>query len=489
MHDSQSAWRRDDRRALPASLAAMLRASDGILELLPVATFICDAYGRILQYNQKAVEVWGRSPEPEETHEKFTAACRFFAIDGGPLPRSMLAEVLRTGEPVRGHELLVERADGLRIAVLVNIDPLKDPHGRMIGVVNCFQDITESKRIHAELDRSERSLREQEQRLAATYEHAAIGIAETDAEGKLIRVNEATCAITGFSREELLGATVMTHTHPSDRSTDEDAYRRQVAGEVGTYSLEKRIVRRDGSMVWVSMRSSAVCDPDGRFLYGVRVIQDINERKEAEERQKLLIDELNHRVKNTLATVQSLAWHTARGTGAGELFRKALEGRLIALSEAHDQLTVRRWEHADLQDIVKAAMGPYLTRGQEQIAIAGPSVTLRPRVALTLAMVFHELATNAAKYGALSCEGGRVEIAWSLDRDQPDSRPRLRMRWRERGGPPVAPPTRRGFGSKLIEASVGTELEGSAQLSYDPAGLSCVMQLPLGAPVVRVPAG
>ena len=259
--------------------------------------------------------------------------------------------------------MVVDKADGSRIAVLIDIDPLLDARGKMVGLVTCFQDITERKQVYEALEQSQQDLRQQEQRWNATYEHAAIGIVEIDAEGRFLRVNESICDITGLSREELLGWRLFARTHPDDRDVDEDLYRRQVKGEIGFYSIEKRFVRKDGRVIWCSIRSSTVRDAGGNFLYGVRVVQDITARKEAEDRQKLLMDELNHRVKNTLATVQSLATQTARGTDSPEAFRQAFEGRLIALSQAHDQLTRRHWASADLRAIVTAAVAPYLTRG------------------------------------------------------------------------------------------------------------------------------
>jgi PAS domain S-box-containing protein len=458
----------------------VLHASDGILGLLPVATCVCDLEGRIVQYNQRAVEIWGRCPRPGETHARFTASNKFYAVDGRPLSQSKLAEVLETGRPVRDEEVQVERADGSRVVVLINIDPLTDEHGEMIGAVNCFQDISELKRIHEALDRSQRELREQEQRLAATYEHAAIGIVEIDADGRFLRVNEAICGITGLSREELLGWTLFGRTHPDDRRRDEELYRRQVAGELGTYTVEKRFVRKDGRTIWIAVRSSPVRDPEGRFLYGVRVVQDITERKASEERQKLLIDELNHRVKNTLATVQSLAAQTAHGAGTPKAFQRAFEGRLIALGRAHDQLTARHWENADLKDILVAIAAPYETGGAKQIVLDGDSVTLTPRAALTLAMAFHELATNAAKYGALSVPTGRVDVSWDMTwglSRKPDD---LRIDWCEQGGPAVAPPERRGFGTKFIETSIAFELGGSARIRFEETGVRCTMRLKLG---------
>jgi PAS domain S-box-containing protein len=465
---------------LAPSLGHALRAADDILELLPVATCICDTDGRIVQYNHRAVEIWGRPPHPAETHDQFTASSRFFTGDGRPLPYSKLAEVLKTGQAVRDEEVLVERPNGERVAILLNIDPLFDAAGRLVGAINCFQDVTERKRVYEALAQSRQDLRQQEERWASTYEHAAIGIVEIDAEGRFLRVNEAICAITGLSREELLGWRLFARTHPDDRDMDEELYRRQVAGDIGFYSIEKRFVRPDSRVIWCAIRSSTVRDDHGQFLYGVRIVQDITERKEAEQRQKLLVDELNHRVKNTLATVQSLATQTAHGTDSPAAFRRAFEGRLIALSQAHDQLTRRHWKSADLRDIVAGATAPYIGRTHDQIAASGEDITVTPRAALTLALAFHELTTNAVKYGALSKPGGRIEVHWKIVRGQSEP-PLLWIEWRELGGPPVAAPTRQGFGSRFVEGSIKVELRGTARLHFDPAGLRCTMQVPLEA--------
>ena len=218
------------------------------------------------------------------------------------------------------------RPDGVHLVMLLNIDPLYDAHGNMAGAVNCMQDITETKHMIDALGRSQQELRQQEQRWAATYEHAAIGIVEIDASSRFLRVNEAIIAIVGYGREELLGRKLFARTHSGDGDVDADLYRRQVAGDLNYYSIERRFFRKDGTVIWCSVRSSSVHDAQGNFLYTVRVIQDITERKVAEERQKLLIDELNHRVKNTLATVQSLAAQTAHGVTSPEEFEKHLRG-------------------------------------------------------------------------------------------------------------------------------------------------------------------
>jgi PAS domain S-box-containing protein len=470
----------NDRRAerpIPPALRAMLRASDGILDLLPIAAFICDACGTILQYNRHAVEIWRRAPRPGERHDQFTAGVRFYDINNKPLARSGLAEVLARGEPAREVEVIVERADGSRVTVALNIDPLRDAKGEIIGAVSCFLDISERKRVEAALETSRLIAREQEQRLAATYEHAAIGISEIAPDGSFLRVNEAICHITGYSRDELMSIWLFRHSHSEDVEPDRLAFQKQVAGELEFYAVEKRFVRKDGRVIWLSVSSSPVRDAEGQLLYLVRVVQDITERKAAEQRNRLLIDELNHRVKNTLATVQSLASQTARGVPTPAEFRERFEGRLIALSKAHDQLTRHHWESADLRELLSGSLAPYA--GPERAVLRGEDVVLRPRAVLTLAMAFHELATNAAKYGALSAPGGRVEIRWQVTAQQGDERPWLHIDWLEQGGPPVAEPQQRGFGSKLIEGSIAAELHGRAALQFAPAGLRCEIFVPL----------
>jgi two-component sensor histidine kinase len=183
--------------------------------------------------------------------------------------------------------------------------------------------------------------------------------------------------------------------------------------------------------------------------------------------------------------VQSLANQTARGAANTHEFRERFEGRLIALSKAHDQLTDRNWQNADLRAILSASIAPYLSGSSEQTALRGEDVTLKPRAALTLAMVFHELTTNAAKYGALSVPNGCLRISWER---QLVPKPLLRITWQEEKGPAVVTPARRGFGTYFIEGSVASELGGKAGIAYEKAGLRCVMDIPLASAQPDAPA-
>jgi two-component sensor histidine kinase len=219
-------------------------------------------------------------------------------------------------------------------------------------------------------------------------------------------------------------------------------------------------------------------DPDGHVLGVSAILRDITERKRWEEHQRLLINELNHRVKNTLATVQSIASNSLRGAVSVEEAREAFESRLMALSRAHDVLTRENWEGASLVEIAREAVEPYRGR-DDRIRIDGPDVRLSPRAALALAMGLQELSTNAVKYGALSNEAGRVEISWTLDRQA--APPRIRLRWQESDGPPVRRPNRRGFGSRLIERSLSQDLQGRARIEFAPGGVVCEVDASLAA--------
>jgi two-component sensor histidine kinase len=207
----------------------------------------------------------------------------------------------------------------------------------------------------------------------------------------------------------------------------------------------------------------------GIFVQGY----DVTDTVVAADRQKLMIDELNHRVKNTLSTVQSIAMQTARSHADPRTFAEGFQARLLALSHTHDLLTRSHWEGAGLLDILQHETEAH---GPQRISLNGPRVDLPPAAALSLGMIFHELATNAAKYGALSTADGRVFVDWSVA--GPDA-PRFQLRWREVGGPPVAPPERRGFGSRLIERNVRHDLAGEAKLDYANDGLIAEFSIPL----------
>jgi two-component sensor histidine kinase len=205
---------------------------------------------------------------------------------------------------------------------------------------------------------------------------------------------------------------------------------------------------------------------------------DITARKRADERQRLLLDELNHRVKNTLASVQSIAMQTLRHAENPAAFNEALIERIYALARAHELLTEASWSGASLTDVIERTLQVHLGEGdRRQVSLSGPPVRLGPNAAVTINMVFHELATNASKYGALSTPEGRIDVVWSTVAGGEA----IVIDWRESGGPQVEPPSRRGFGSRLIERGLTREMGGEARMDFSPQGLSCHIRLPISA--------
>jgi PAS domain S-box-containing protein len=260
--------------------------------------------------------------------------------------------------------------------------------------------------------------------------------------------------------------------HPDDVQLTFDVWRHSVAtGE--PYDIEHRVKFLDGSYRWARSRAFPRRDGQGDILLWYGSTEDIHDRKLAEERQRLLINELNHRVKNTLATVQAIAFQTLKGGISLDEARARFEARLLALSQAHNMLTEQNWEGAPLQRVVSEATAHLAERGR--MNIEGESLWLAPRAALALSLALHELSTNAAKYGALSGDEGRVSVSWTLDGD------RLRLVWKERNGPVVAPPSGRGFGSRLIERGLTADLGGTAALEFEPDGVRCTIEASLDA--------
>ncbi|WP_210331143.1 sensor histidine kinase [Microvirga terrestris] len=330
----------------------------------------------------------------------------------------------------------------------------------------------------AELRSRETALAQSEARLWATQNNAAVGIAEVDRDGRFVSVNEARCRLTGHTREELIG---LHFGHAADSSTleqDLDLFRRQVAGEFDTYTTDSKFHRKNGSGGWARVTSTAVRDAGGEFLYAVRVVEDITERREADRRQRLLIDELNHRVKNTLATVQSLAWQAARPGVPPQVAQQRFQERLLALSRTHNLLNETHWEGASLRAILETELQPYAT-APSRIRLHGPEVQLSPKSAVVLGMAFHELATNAVKHGALSLASGQVQVDWETD--QPGDEAILTIEWREMNGPLLEGHPKAGFGSRLLRQTIIQELAGELDVRFDRPGMCCTIAVQIGS--------
>lgn len=363
----------------------------------------------------------------------------------------------------RRVEISALRASGEEFPVELSITPTTN--GNEPVFLGFLRDISERKAAEA-------ALRQSEARLSATYNHALVGIAEVDDNGRFVRANDEFSVMTGYTLGELRRMTFFDITHPADLASERHVFAEQWSGRESAYTVEKRYIRKDGTVIWVELAASLVRNDDKSDPYGVRIVRDITDRKRAEEQQRLLLHELNHRVKNTLAVVQGLAHQTFKsGAVAPELLR-SFEGRLGALAAAHNLLMKQTWEATPITEAAEAALRPFQTANR-RISIEGPSLLLTPSATITLTLALHELATNAAKYGALSRDSGRVDLRWTTDVHV------LTLTWRELGGPTVVQPEKSGFGTRLLKRVIASDLQGMVDIDFAPAGLICVISAPL----------
>lgn len=332
------------------------------------------------------------------------------------------------------------------------------------------------------VDVTDRKRAEQEARaLAAIVQSSDDAIASTDLEGTITSWNLGAEQLYGYAAAEAIGqpATILI---PPERQNEEDSILERIAaGEhVDHYETIRR--RKDGTLIDVSLSVSPIRDADGCVIAAAKIARDITERKRAQEQQKLLLREIQHRIKNSLMTVQVIAKQTLPSISPKE--RDDFEARLEALARAHDLLTLEHWDEASITDVVARALTPFQDTHQERFLAEGPTATLDMRKAVLVGLALHELATNAIKYGALSNANGRVHVRWALRDDGNGAR--LVLRWRESGGPPVAAPTRKGFGSMMIERAISSEL-GSSQWEFAPHGVVWRVELPLADAQTLIP--
>ncbi|MFF9549828.1 PAS domain S-box protein [Methylobacterium fujisawaense] len=364
---------------------------------------------------------------------------------------------------------------GAAVPVLYNLFPVRDADGRKLGYGTVTRDLTEQHRARQALQASEATLR-------AVLDTVPVGILFAEApSGRIVAGNRRL--------EEIL-------RHPILPSPDTDSYGEWVAFhedgrpvEAAEYPLSRLIregvehaemrceyQRGDGTRLWIEIAGAPMRDEAGTMVGAVVAVADVDTRRRAEERQDLLNQELSHRMKNLLAMVQAIAASTLRGATDMDAAREVLGSRLVALGKAHDVLLGGAAESASLAAVIREGVGVQESAGR-RVAYEGPDVEIGGKAALSLALTLHELTTNAVKYGALSVPGGKVAVTASLV--GPEDALRLRIVWSESGGPPVVPPSRKGFGSRLIERGLTAQVNASLALDYLPGGVVCVVEASL----------
>lgn len=294
----------------------------------------------------------------------------------------------------------------------------------------------------------------------------------------IIFANDSFLKLTGYDREEVLAQNF--HFLMADGNDPAILERAKTEFEEGSGCDSDYFYRRkDGDEFWAATFISPVRDENGEIVEHFVSFVDLTRHKREQAHCKMLIDELNHRVKNTLSTVQAIVWQALRNATNPDQIRDSIESRLFARSRSHDLLTDDKWGDVGLIEVINAALKPFRVGDErlERAVVQGENIRLPPNATLSLGIAFHELATNAAKYGAFSNDKGSIVITWKIERaPQAD---RLVLHWQEKDGPPVKPPVRKGFGSQVIERGLAHELQGSVTLNYLPGGLVCTIDVPV----------
>ena len=433
-----------------------------LLATLSLGTFMArDTNGVIRYWAEGCTRLYGWTAEEAVGRSAHELLRTIF-----PAPLTEIDAILsREGEWT--GDLRHHTREGRELLVTVHKVLRRSGPGQPAVLLEFLTDVTAQRRAEVALG-SSRAL------MKTVIETTPGLIYAKDSEGRMILSNNAVGVLVDRSTAEVEGLTDLELLADAAQTAVLMSNDRRVM-ETGVPEVFEELTGGEGgpARVWLStkapMRNAA-----GLVIGMVGVSLEITERKQAEDRLRLMVDELNHRVKNTLVTVQAVAAQTLRGVDPA--VNAALEGRLQALAAVHDVLTRESWRDAALDEVIGNALAPFGVPGDARFEASGPPLRLLPRVAVTMSMALHELATNAIKYGAWSTAAGRVRILWEISGG---AEPRLRVEWSEHDGPPVATPLLRGFGTRMIERSLARDLRGTAKIVFDPGGLVCTVETSL----------
>lgn len=439
-----------------------------VLEALPAATYFTDAEGWLTFFNDAAESLWGRRPQPGE--DRWCGAWRLFRFDGSPMrhDESPTAQALQSRAPIQGAEAIAVRPDGSRVPFAAYPTPLFNTDGALIGAVTVLVDITDRKRTE-----------EIAQHLAALVESSDDAIISKDLNGVITSWNSAAERLFGYRADEMIGKPVTT-LMPPDKVEEETLILARIRRGERIDHYETVRQRKDGSLIDISLTISAIRNAHGEIVGASKIARDNTERRREIERQALLIGEMKHRAANLAAIVDAIA-RQSRPQNAPEVDRyiDRFMGRLQTLLTAGQLVLDSSSRTPDLGETIHVALRPFVeSRREGDIAIAGPPVAVSEFVGGGLAMAFHELATNAFKYGALSTETGTATVSWTLIAQGADVR--VEIDWREQGGPAVSVPTQTGFGTRVISSALAAARDGAIAIDYRPDGLHCRFSFLLG---------
>ena len=463
---------KSEQRSLEPEPRAGWRSSIELLQGLPTAVYTTDAAGRITFYNDAAAELWGTRPELGVS--EFCGSWKLHWPDGTPLPHDEcpMALSLKEGRPIKGMEAVAERPDGTRIPFLAYPMPLFDDSGTLVGGVNTLVDIAERHEAEQRIRRSEARYRD----IAAIVEFSEDAVFTIDLGGIITGWNKGAERLFGYRASETVGRPV-TMLIPTNRHDEEPPILARIrSGErIDSYETIRR--HKDGSLVDISLTVSPVRDSQGAIVGASKIARDISERRRAEERQHLLLRELDHRVRNLFTLTGGLVALSARSAKTPEDLASAVRGRLAALAKAHS-LTLRKPAETGhrtepsttLHTLIETILSPYDGRTNDErprVVISGPDTPIGGQSVTSFALLLYEFATNAAKHGALSTADGSIDILCS------EGEGRFVVTWTEHGGLRIDDhPDTEGFGTILTRATVEGQLRGEISYDWNPPDLT-----------------
>lgn len=424
-----------------------------------------------LTWDRRMRELWGLAPDDKVTLDIFERALH-------PDDRAAtFAAIEKSQDPLDPAEYEIEhRITGVRDGVerwIASKGRTQFVDGVAVRMTGTARDVTERKATQA-------VLRESETRLRRVLDNLFAFVSVLDLNGTLLEANKAPLDASGLSRSDVVGKPIWEtpwwRWSPAVQAQLKEAITKAAAGETVRYDVDVEV--QDGQMLTLDFQLAPLVNEDGVITHLIPSGTDITERKRREEHIHVLMREITHRSKNLLAVIQAMARQTRLGSRTVGEFEKRFSARLQALAASHDLLVRRNWHGVLLGDLVKSQLGHYLDERANQIMIEGPDVVVTPEAAQNIGLAIHELSTNAAKYGALSVETGKVAVNWSLSSNGTADR-RLHISWTETGGPPVGAPEQKGFGHVVTEQVAARALQGEAKLMFNETGVSWKLDIPV----------
>jgi PAS domain S-box-containing protein len=432
----------------PQLLASIVESSDD-------AIISKDLNGVITTWNKGAERIFGYTAE-----EAIGKPVTMLIPEALQAEEPVILERIRQGDRIDHYETVRRRKDGTEIDISLTVSPVTNGAGEIVGASKIARDISERKRASEAVRRADKHFRD-------FVENASVGMHWIGPDGIIIWANRSELEMLGYTEQEYIGRHI-AEFHV-EQPVIEDILRRLNNRET-LKNYEAQLRCKDGSIREVMINSNVYWEGE-KFVHTRCFTRDVSERKQYEQRIEILGREAEHRAKNIMATVQAIVHLTHAGEGGA--VKQAIAGRIQALANVHTLFAQSRWAGAELSTLIDQELAPYSREGSRSFRTNGPKLLLKPETAQTMAVVLHELATNAAKHGALSATGGSVGVEWSLAPER-----QLVVRWTEMGGPMVQPPSHEGFGTRVVEKMVSGQLGGKLEFRWRPEGMTCEITLP-----------